>query len=821
MNAHSLKVLEYGNIIDMLVERTACALGEDFARRLQPSADRLLISEGQRETTEAARIIREDGSLPLGGIHDIRALVGKASVDSLLQPAELLQVAGTLASAIRLRNFIAKRATLPNPPATEGRTRAGDSLTPPRGGGAGGGQTSRLMEIAANITPLPHLERAVVEAISDKAEVRDTASPELARIRSKLKTLHARMMDKLNAFIHGAQYKTMIQDPVITQRGDRYCIPVKSEHRHGIPGIVHDSSASGATVFIEPAVVVEIGNEMRALLSAEQQEVERILRRLTGMVAVAAPELRLTIDALGRIDFASAKGRLSCDMDAIEPELNFQGQVDIIQARHPLLTGPVVPIDVELGKRFKTLLITGPNTGGKTVTLKTVGLLTLMAQSGLHVPAKEGSKLAVFDQVFADIGDEQSIQQSLSTFSSHMTNIVNIVGLAGKNSLVLLDELGAGTDPAEGAALAKSILDHLVEAGARTVATTHYGELKEFAFVREGVENASVEFDLGTLRPTYKLMIGVPGSSNAFAIASRLGLPDDIIERARGMIQGGEKSEEIIRRIEETHKAATERRQIAERREKDAEILKSRYEHRLEEIEELRREMRMQVAAEVDRRVKEKVAELDEIILDLKTRSQESGDRSRNVESVVQKSRERFKRRVRELKQEVDDALEPEYEEPDEDVVLRKGDTVTVTTFGLDGQLLGDPSDGEAQVMIGSMKVNVPVAVLRPARRPKSKKTEPASEAMAISTSKAGTVSPELKLIAQRVEQAVENLDKYLDDAYLAGLPSARIIHGMGTGALRKAVWDYLKNHHAVESFRLGERDEGGSGATVVTFKKT
>lgn len=786
MDAHSLKVLEYSHVVEMLVERTACALGEDLARQLEPSSDRLLIDEGQRETSEAARIIREEGSVPLGGIHDIRALVGKASVDALLQPAELLRIAGTLSSALRLRNFILKRAE----------------------------KSPRLMEIAQNITPLPQIERSIDEAISDKAEVRDTASPELARIRSKLKTLHARMMDKLNSFIHGANYKTAIQDPVITQRGDRYCIPVKAEHRGAIPGIVHDSSASGATVFIEPTSVVEMGNEIRTLLSAEQQEVERILRRLTGMVSVATPELRLTLDSLARIDFATAKGKLSCDMNAVEPELNREGKIDVIEARHPLLTGEVVPIDVELGKRFKTLLITGPNTGGKTVTLKTVGLLTLMAQSGLHIPAREGSKLAIFDEVFADIGDEQSIQQSLSTFSSHMTNIVNIISSVGKNSLVLLDELGAGTDPGEGAALAKSILDRLVHSGARTVATTHYGELKEFAFIREGVENASVEFDLNTLRPTYRLMIGVPGSSNAFAIASRLGLDDRIIADAKGMIQGGERSEEIIRRIEETHKNATEMKQIAERREKDAEILKSRYEQRLDEVEELRREMRMQVAAEVDRRVREKVAELDEIILDLKTHP-------KKTQQIVQEAKQQFKSRVKELKKEVDDTLEPEYEEPDEDVVIKKGDTVTVTTFGLDGQLLSEPGDGDVQVMIGSMKVNVPMTAIRPARRLKEKLKEPASEAAAITTTKAGSVSPELKLIAQRVEQAMENLDKYLDDAYLAGLPTARIIHGMGTGALRKAVWDYLKNHHAVQSYRLGERDEGASGATIVTFKKS
>ncbi len=575
---------------------------------------------------------------------------------------------------------------------------------------------------------------------------------------------------------------------------------------------MHDSSASGATVFIEPAPVVEMGNDLKELVTKEQHEIEKILTRLSRMVEAAAPDIQVTLGALGWLDFVNAKAKLSCDMQAVEPVLNREGRLDVIRARHPLLKGEVVPIDVELGKNFTALLITGPNTGGKTVTLKTIGLLTLMAQSGLHVPADAGSEFAVFDQIFADIGDEQSIEQSLSTFSSHMTRIVNMIRRLGKNALVLLDEIGAGTDPAEGAALAKAILDNLVQNGARAVATTHYGELKEFAFARDGVENASVEFDVETLQPTYRLMIGVPGSSNAFAIASRLGLPLQLVHSAKEMTRGGEASEEIIRKIERTHRAAAEKEQLAERMSRDVEILKTRYEQRLEELEAVRRDLRNQLTDEVERRVREKIEELDSVIEDLKKQQAPAAKK-------LHEGRRRFKERVEEIHQELEE-LAPVYEEPAESFVLRAGDTVRVTTLDVDGELLKDPSGGDALVQVGSMKLSVPLGVLRPARRAKSRRKEPTG-AEELTSSRAQTVSPELKLIAQRVEQALENLDKYLDDAYLAGIPSARIIHGKGTGALRKAVWEFLEGHHAVESFRLGEKEEGGAGATLVEFKKT
>lgn len=768
----------------MLRARTACSLGDDVARQLQPTVDRLTISEGQRETSEAAAIVNEEGSLPLGGLYDIRPYITKAQIDSLLQPSELLEVAGTLSSARRLRTFVLKR----------------------------GEKSPKLGEIAVNIGQFPKLEDSIYQSISENAEIRDTASAELARVRSKLKITHSRMMDRLHAIIQSAQYRTMIQDPVITQRGDRYCIPVKSEHRPQFPGIVHDSSASGATVFVEPASVVEMGNDLKELALKEQQEIDRILRMLSGSIRAVAPDLVITCNAVGRIDFASAKGRLSCDMDASEPILNRDGKIDMKGGRHPLLRGDVVPIDVDLGRSFQALLITGPNTGGKTVTLKTVGLLTLMAQSGLHVPAESGTELAIFDRIFADIGDEQSIQQSLSTFSSHMLNIVHITRDLGPNALVLLDEVGAGTDPEEGAALAKAILDHLVTHNARTIATTHYGELKEYAFAREDVMNASVEFDIQTLRPTYRLLIGIPGSSNAFSIASRLGLSDEIVGMAREQVTGGRASDEIIRKIEETQRSVSEKEQLADRSSRDAEILRTRYEKRLDEIEELRRQMRLQLAEELERRVKERVAELDQIVEEVK--------QHRSEPRVYHENRQKFRRRVIEIRQEVDELL-PQVAQPDEPYALAKGDTVTVTSYGVDGVLMNDPGDHDAIVMVGSMRVNVPFSTLRPSRaEKKSGRPEVNLPMLGMATDKAMNVSSELKLIAQRVEQALENLDKYLDDAYLGGLSSARIIHGKGTGTLKRAVWEYLAGHHAVASYHLADAKEGGSGATIVKFKE-
>jgi len=784
MDSHALKVLEFDEIIAMLRERTASSLGDDLARRLSPTHDYQAILEGLNETSEVRQILQNEGPLPLGGIHDIRPYVAKASMDGVLEPSELLQVADTLSAGRRLKAFILKRAQL----------------------------CPTLARTAGNIGQFPIIEESISAVLNDKAEIRDTASPELARIRSKLKIVHSRLTEKLHAIIHAPEFRGVIQEPVITQRGDRYCVPIKAEHRPHFPGIVHDTSSSGATVFVEPASVVDLGNELKELGAEEREEIERILRRLSALVKSSAAEIQVTLGALGRLDFAYAKGRLGDDLFATCPELNREGRLEIRKARHPLLKGNVVPIDVRLGKEFRGLLITGPNTGGKTVALKTIGILTVMAQSGLHIPADAGSELAVFDDVLADIGDEQSIEQSLSTFSAHLGNIVNILHKVGHNSLVLLDEIGAGTDPAEGAALAKAILDYLLRVGARVVATTHYGELKEFAFVREGMENASVEFDVQTLQPTYRLLIGVPGSSNAFAIASRLGLLPEVVQSAQEMFSGQEPTEEIIRKIEQAQRAAAQHEQVAERMSRDVETLKLRYEQRLQELEKLRRDAFKQVSEEIERRVRERIKELDLIIEHLK----KSGPARRDV---VDETRKKFKECVAVIREEVDSVVPELREESEEPFVLKVGDRVRIVSFDVEGELLSDPGQEEALVMVGKMRVNVPFTDLRPVKSSPQVEFQPTNVAE-IGATKAASISPELNLIAQRVETALITLDKYLDDAWLSGLEKIRIIHGKGTGALRKAVWECLANHHAVKSFRVAEQSEGGAGATVVELKE-
>ena len=445
-----------------------------------------------------------------------------------------------------------------------------------------------LGDLGSEIEYFDAIAIAISKAISSNADVLDSASPELARARSDLRTTQSRIMEKMNSYLQGS-YRTIVQESVITIRSDRYCIPIKADHRGQFPGIVHDASTSGATLFIEPAAVVELGNRRRQLLVKEREEVEKILAELTGMIGPSSERIQAMLNVIGMIDCITARARLAVEMDATEPSLNNKGYVDIISGRHPLLTGDVVPIDVNLGRTFSALLITGPNTGGKTVSLKTMGLFCLMAAGGLQVPARSGTELAIFDQVYADIGDEQSIEQSLSTFSSHLNNIVRITRGATRNSLVLMDEIGAGTDPGEGAALAKAILDFLLNKGAKVVATTHYGELKEFAFLRDGVENASVEFDPISLRPTYRLLVGVPGSSNAFAIASRLGLHASIIEAAEvNLSVHTEVSDQLIKQIEESHRVASEQRRLAEEKSKEAEELRKRYLKQLGSLDEAR-----------------------------------------------------------------------------------------------------------------------------------------------------------------------------------------------------------------------------------------
>jgi DNA mismatch repair protein MutS2 len=786
VDRHTLRVLEYQKVLDKLAAHTSNRMGREAALALAPTAYPEIVTRRLQETREARGVLNRESGMPLGGIHDIREAAERAAIDFRLTPHELLDVAQTLGAARRLRAYLLKKSE----------------------------DYPLLAEIAGNLPLLPVIEQRVEESISDNAEVRDSATPELARVRSQLKIVHSRLMDRLNNILGSERYRPYIQEPIITLREGRYCIPVKAENRAQLGGIVHDASASGATVFVEPAAVVDLGNELKELAIKEEQEVARILTRLTEMVGRAADDLRAMIGLLANLDLANAKALLAEEMEAVEPRLNRSGIVRLYHARHPLLTGKVVPIDIEVGDKYTTLIITGPNTGGKTVSLKTVGLLTLMAQSGLQVPAAEDTELAIFEQVFADIGDEQDIQQSLSTFSAHLKNIVRIVSNFGESALVLLDEVGAGTDPAEGAALAKALLNALQKKGARVLATTHYGELKEYAYAHAGVENAAVEFDRETLGPTYRIMLGVPGSSHAFYIAGRLGLPESIVEEARGHLSRREQETgELLQQIEESRRKTYEMERDASAARRDMEAARDDYEQRVRQIADVQRTVRRE-AEEEARTLLRRASEKAENILDELRRMNRGGRKGPTA-----------RQKLADLRRQVAEELrvpEPEPEEPipAEGFTFRKGDRVRVTTLGMDGTLLEAPGDGFAPVQIGAMRATLPVDTLRPSREKPEEKPRERSSAAEISMRKAVHISPEIILRAMRVDEAAPLLDKYMDDAYAAGLRQARIIHGKGTGALRKFVWDYLKTHPVVASFRLGEEGEGGDGATVVTFKE-
>lgn len=798
MDEHSLKVLEFEQVRELLMPHAACELGLEKIRALAPTSELPDVQRLQRETAEARRVMQQHGTFPLGGVHDVRGSVRRAAIEGALDETQLFAIAETLGGIRRMKAFLGR---IPN-------------IAP------------ALSDYAIMLGDFQKIEDRIFGCINDKGEVVDNASQRLSQIRVQIRTTHNRMIEKLNSILR--TQKNLIQEPIITVRGDRYCIPVKSENRSHFGGLVHDQSASGATLFMEPTAVVELGNEIRQLAIKERQEIERILAELTAFVGAREAEIQASLEVMAIMDFTVAKARLAQEIDAVEPQINAAGILDIRYARHPLLSGHVVPIDVRLGGDFNTLVITGPNTGGKTVTLKTVGLLTLMAQCGLQVPCKEGSVLSTFVQVFADIGDEQSIQQSLSTFSSHIRQVVKIVQRSDHRTLVLLDEVGAGTDPTEGAALARAVLEHLTEAGARTIVSTHYGELKEFAYSREGVENASVEFDLATLRPTYRLMIGIPGASNALTIASRLGLPDTIVERAEGHLSSEHvELSTVIRRLEEDSRIAQDERQIAERTLGELRDMKERYEQELRSLRSARSQVLEQARMDSLAAVRAAKEQAEQIITELRRQEREGRETEHaranlraladlaNESAIPETPLPQALPDLGERAEEIIEAVEGETPPP------VPGDEVLVTSLNQRGQLLGEPrSNGEAQVAIGALKVWVPFDTLKPVRKTAAKRA-PAQVYMPLQmVNKRADISPELHLRGQRVDEALLELDKYLDDAYLAGMQSARIVHGKGTGTLRKFVWEHLKKHHSVKSYRLGDADEGAWGVTIVEFKE-
>ena len=786
MDSAALRTLEYTKVIDRLVNLVATQRGRELAEALQPSSEYQTVESNLALTEDAVRVLRHAASIPFGGIRDLRQVLGRARVGGGLSGEELLAVGSTLRAVRLLKGFFAEYAEF-----------------------IGG-----LEPWVQGLTVLRNSEFAIERSIDDNGTVKDDASEKLSQLRREIRVIQGRIKDKLDSILRSSQYKSYFQDALYTMRGDRYVIPIKQEYRHQFPGILHDQSASGATVFIEPMALVNMNNDLKGVISAEQVEVEKILLALSLQVAAAADPIEANCDILAQLDFVFAKARLAFEMHAVRPEVNIQGRVDLRQARHPLIAAvSVVPVDIRIGTEFNTLLITGPNTGGKTVALKTLGLLSLMMQSGLFVPAAADSTLAVFENIFADIGDEQSIEQSLSTFSGHMTNLVRILSQVTPSCLVLIDEIGAGTDPEEGTALAMAILEHLREQGIRTIATTHYGELKAFAYTQEGVENASVEFDIETLRPTYRLLIGVAGSSNAFAISQRLGLPKELVEKARIMAGGEHQKFETVLSVMEEHKRASEKeRQEAAALRQESVRLRQIIEREKQSWEIKKKDAMIKARAEADELMRQTRLEAEAVIRDLKQHYSTSGA------SALQESVDSARRKIREKISELNplEASEtPVVFETDATAKVVKGSVVLVANLGQQGNVLSVEGDSVV-VQLGALKMTVARNQCRVLKRSEQKSLEPARKARQLSTEKMQPVSREIDIRGMNNEEASYVLEKYLDDAVLAGLDSVSIIHGKGTGALRKGVQTFLAAHPRVKGISIAEVNQGGTGVSVV-----
>nr|WP_199425629.1 endonuclease MutS2 [Anoxybacillus caldiproteolyticus] len=785
MHTRVFKVLEFDKVKAQLLEHVSSSLGKEKVERLFPSSDFDEVVQWQEQTDEAVASLRLRGHVPLDGIVDIRSSVKRASIGGTLSPQELLDIASTLYAARQMKTFI-------------------DSLA------EDSSSFSHLSQYAAGLVSLSEIEQAIKKCIDDHGEVLDNASERLRSIRQQLRNTEARVREKLENMIRSSSAQKMLSDAIITIRNDRYVIPVKQEYRSAYGGIVHDQSSSGATLFIEPQVVVDLNNQLQEARVKEKQEIERILMELTGKVAEQADALLENVNILAELDFLFAKAKYAKKIKATKPLMNDHGYIRLLKARHPLIDpNVVVPNDIELGKDYTTMLITGPNTGGKTVTLKTIGLLTLMAQAGLFIPALDGSELAVFRSVYADIGDEQSIEQSLSTFSSHMVNIVDILRNIDSDSLVLFDELGAGTDPQEGAALAIAILDEVHQRGARVVATTHYPELKAYGYNRRGVINASVEFDIETLSPTYKLLIGVPGRSNAFEISKRLGLDERIIERAKSHISAeSNKVENMIASLEHSKKRAEEEWKQAEDARKEAERLRNEWKEKLEELNEKRDELIEEAKRRAADIVKSSQQEAEHIIRELRQMQKEKQAEIKEHELIAAKKRLEEAVPTFDSKKKVKAAKRTHHE-------FRPGDEVKVVHLNQKGYLLEKVSDDEWQVQLGILKMKIKERELEYIGSSKPTETKP----LATVKGKDYHVGLELDLRGERYEDAIVRLEKYIDDALLAGYPRVSIIHGKGTGALRKGVQEFLKKHRSVKNIRFGEATEGGTGVTIVELK--
>lgn len=794
MEDRTLKILEFDKIINMLTGMCASEPGREIADELKPQKDMNTVLRMLKETTDATDFILRRGSPPLGGFHDIRSSLKRVDLGSSLNPGELLRIADTLRAARNLKNYssIADKKDLE--------------------------ETNYISGLIASIETNKRIEDKINLAIASEEEISDSASTTLSNLRRQIKEQQNSIKDKLNSMIRSSKYQKMMQDSIVTIRSDRYVVPVKAEFKNDVPGLVHDSSASGATIFIEPMSVVEANNSIKQLRIKEQLEIERILLELTADVAGIIEPLKANISIFAQLDFAFAKAKLGLDLKCVCPKLNSEMRVNIKKGRHPLLDSKtVVPINLWVGGRFNTLVVTGPNTGGKTVTLKTLGLFTLMAQSGLHVPAAEGTELSVFHKVFADIGDEQSIEQSLSTFSSHMTNIVRILSEADEKSLILFDELGAGTDPTEGAALAMAILEKLHNLGAITVATTHYSELKVYALTTAGVENACCEFDVETLRPTYNLLIGVPGKSNAFAISRRLGLQEEILEKAKEFLTGEEiQFEDILMTIEKNRSDSEKEKLKAESYRMEIEGLKKELEEQNQKLAAQKDKLLREAREDAKKLILDAKQDVEGMLEDMKRAAKEQDEALRN--KAAEEVRAKLKNSIGDLDGAINESLFPRqgFIKPPEN--LKPGDSVLIVNLNQKGTVVSPPDkDGEAIIQAGIMKINVHVTNLK-LIDDQAIETHKASSGKT-GISKAMSISPQVDIRGANVDEAIAVIGKYLDDAAIAGLSEVIIIHGKGTGILRNGVHQYLKTNYHVKAYRIGKYGEGEEGVTIVTIK--
>lgn len=791
MNKKTLAKLEYNKIIEQLIEHASSFSGKELCRRLKPMTDISAIRSAQDETAAAFTRIVKKGRPSFSGCNPVNDSIRRLEIGGVLGSGELLRICKLLETAGRARAY--------------GRHDNADEME------------DCLDGYFEQLNPVTILVNEIRRCVIDEDEISDDASPGLKHVRRAMNQINDKVHATLSNMVNGS-LRTYLQDPIITMRGDRYCIPVKAEYRSQVSGMIHDQSATGSTLFIEPMAVVKLNNDLKELYGQEQEAIQKVLARLSADAAEYTTEIHTCYTILRQLDFIFAKGALALDMNASQPIFNTEGRIHIREGRHPLLDKKnVVPITLTLGDTFDLLIVTGPNTGGKTVSLKTVGLFTLMGQAGLHIPALDRSELAVFHDVYADIGDEQSIEQSLSTFSSHMTNIVSFLKQVDEHSLVLFDELGAGTDPTEGAALATSILNHLHSRGIRTMATTHYSELKVYALSTPGVENASCEFDVETLRPTYRLLIGIPGKSNAFAIASRLGIPDYIIEDAKThLTEQDESFEDILTNLETSRKTLDKERETIAAYKREIERLKMETSQKQEKLE-----------AQRDRILREANEKAHAILEDAKETADETMRNfhkfgKANISAAeMEKERERLRKKMAKTRS----GMTPEPAKPKKQYKpsdFKLGESVKVLSMNLTGSVVSLPdAKGNLDVQMGILrsKVNISDLEIIDEKPNYLQKTAKRTGKGKIKMNKSLTVATEINLLGKTVDEAVAELDKYLDDASLAHLSSVRIVHGKGTGALRQGIHKYLKRQKHVKSFRLGAFGEGDAGVTIAELR--